>query len=86
LMTWIGIGLITVVGFIIMVPLLVVGSWFVIINAILGLVNGTTWVLDQMWGTVRGGKRRPGSNHTSGSPIQSAGSIAPTLQPAFERK
>lgn len=87
LMTWIGIGIVTVVGFIVLVPLLVIGSWFVIINTILGVVNGTAWLLDQMWRSVRG-KRRPALNvaRISDLGIPVAGSTSPTLQPAFERK
>lgn len=88
LMIWIGIGIVTVVGFIVLVPLLVIGSWFVIVTVILGLVDGAVWLVDGWWKTVRGGKRRPGVSvaRLSDSQIQPAGSLSPTLQPAFERK
>ena len=59
LMMWIVVGIVAVLGFIVLVPVLVVGSWFVIITVILGLADGTIWLLDQGWARMRGGKRRP---------------------------
>ena len=46
-------------GFIVLVPLLVVGSWFVIITVMMGLVDGAVWVLDEGWTRIRVGKRPP---------------------------
>ena len=59
LLMWIVVGIVAVLGFIVLVPVLVVGSWFVIITVILGLADGTIWLLDQGWARMRGGKRRP---------------------------
>ena len=59
LMMWIVMGIVAVLGFIVLVPVLVVGSWFVIITVILGLADGAIWLLDEWWTRMRGGKRRP---------------------------
>ncbi|HZC82351.1 MAG TPA: hypothetical protein VE222_11685 [Nitrospiraceae bacterium] len=60
LLMWIVVGIVAVLGFVVLVPVLVVGSWFVVITVILGLADGAIWVLDEGWRTVRGRKRRPG--------------------------
>lgn len=57
LVMWIGVGIIAALGGIVLVPVLVVGSWFVVITVILGLADGTTWLLDQGWKKNRGGRR-----------------------------
>ena len=44
-----------VLGFIVLVPVLVVGTWFVVMTVILGLADGILWVLDQGWKKNRGG-------------------------------
>ena len=60
LMMWIVVGIVAVLGFIVLVPVLVVGSWFVIITVMMGLADGAIWLLDEWWTRMRGGKRRPG--------------------------
>ena len=59
LLMWIVVGIVAVLGFVVLVPVLVVGSWFVIITVILRLADGAIWLLDQGWARMRGGKRRP---------------------------
>lgn len=49
LMMWIVVGIVAGLGFIVLVPVLVVGTWFVVMTVILGLVDGTIWLLDQGW-------------------------------------
>ena len=39
-----------------LVPTLVVGSWFVIIYVVVGMIDGILWLLDQGWRT-RGGRK-----------------------------
>jgi hypothetical protein len=54
LLLWIVVGVVAGVGFIALVPVLVVGGWFVVITVILGLADRTIWLLDQMGKLVRG--------------------------------
>ena len=49
LMMWIVVGIVAALGGIVLVPVLVVGTWFVVITVILGLADGATWLLDQGW-------------------------------------
>jgi hypothetical protein len=49
LMMWIVVGIVAGLGFIVLVPVLVVGTWFVVLTVILGLADGTIWLLDQGW-------------------------------------
>ena len=57
LVMWIVVGIVAALGGIVLVPVLVVGSWFVVITVILGLADGATWLLDQGWKKNRGGRR-----------------------------
>ena len=68
LMMWILVGIVAALGVIVLVPVLVVGTWFVVITVIMGLADGTIWLLDQGWTRIRGEKRRPG-----GTPAPSRG-------------
>jgi hypothetical protein len=54
LVMWIVVG---IVAGIVLVPVLVVGTWFVVLTVILGLADGTIWLLDQGWKKNRGGSR-----------------------------
>ena len=49
LMMWIVVWIVAGLGFIVLVPVLVVGTWFVVFTVILGLADGTIWLLDQGW-------------------------------------
>ena len=49
LVMWIVVGIVAGLGFIVLVPVLVVGTWFVVLTVILGLADGTIWLLDQGW-------------------------------------
>ena len=51
LVMWIVVGIVAGLGFIVLVPVLVVGTWFVVLTVILGLADGTIW----FW--IRGGRR-----------------------------
>src|SRR5881628_2509578 len=55
---WIVIGIVAVLGFIVLVPVLVVGTWYVVITVIMGLADGAIWLLDEGWRTIRGRKSR----------------------------
>jgi len=46
---WIVVGIIAGLGCIVLAPVLVVGTWFVVMTVILGLADGTIWLLDQGW-------------------------------------
>jgi hypothetical protein len=46
-------------GFVVLVPVLVVGIWFVVITVILGLADGTLWLLDQGWKKKREATPQP---------------------------
>src|SRR5437879_5342485 len=59
LVMWIVIGIVAVLGFIVLVPVLVVGGWYVVISVIMGLADGAIWLLDEGWRTIRGRKSRP---------------------------
>ena len=41
-----------------LVPVLVVGTWYVVITVIMGLADGAIWLLDEGWRTIRGRKSR----------------------------
>ena len=58
LVMWIVIGIVAVLGFIVLVPVLVVGTWYVVITVIMGLADGAIWLLDEGWRTIRGRKSR----------------------------
>jgi len=58
LVMWIAIGIVAVLGFIVLVPVLVVGTWYVVITVIMGLADGAIWLLDKGWRTIRGRKSR----------------------------
>ena len=45
--------IILVVGFIVLVPVLVVGGWYVVITVIMGLADGAIWLLDRGWRKIR---------------------------------
>ena len=51
---WIVIGIVAVLGFIVIVPVLVVGTWYVVITVIMGLADGAVWLLDEGWRRIRG--------------------------------
>ncbi|MGH9782687.1 MAG: hypothetical protein ACRD88_00750 [Terriglobia bacterium] len=57
LVMWIVVGIVAGLGGIVLVPVLVVGTWFVVMTVILGLADGTLWLLDQGWKKNRGGRR-----------------------------
>jgi hypothetical protein len=48
---WIVIGIVAVLGFVVLVPVLVVGTWYVVITVIMGLADGAIWLLDEGWKT-----------------------------------
>ena len=58
LVNWIVIRIAAVLGVIVLVPVLVVGGWYVVITVIMGLADGAIWVLDEGWRTIRGRKSR----------------------------
>jgi hypothetical protein len=58
LVMWIVTGIVAVLGFIVLVPVLVVGTWYVVITVIMGLADGAIWLLDGGWRTLYGRKSR----------------------------
>jgi hypothetical protein len=59
LVMWIVLGIVAGLGFIVLVPVLVVGTWFVVLTVILGLADGTIWLLDQGWKKKKNRKATP---------------------------
>jgi len=68
LLMWIVGGIVAAVAIIALVPVLVIGGWFVIITVIMGLADGAIALLDQRWKMIRGRKKRAGL-----SPVPSLG-------------
>jgi hypothetical protein len=50
---WIGIGIVGGVGLVILIPVLVVGGWFIVVTLIMGFVDKTVGIVDQGWQTIR---------------------------------
>lgn len=48
-MLWIVGGIIAVPVAILLVPVLVVGTWLVVMTVIIGIADGGLWVLDRGW-------------------------------------
>lgn len=55
---WIVVGIVAGLGALALIPLLVVGGWFVVITVILGLADGAIWLLDQGWRKIRPGVKQ----------------------------
>ena len=53
LLLWIVVGIIVALGVLVLAPLLIVGSWFIIISVILGVADGAIWLLDEGWRKIR---------------------------------
>jgi hypothetical protein len=53
LLVWIAVGIVVGLAVLALAPLLIVGSWFMIITAVLGLADGAIWLLDQGWRPIR---------------------------------
>ena len=51
LVMWIVLGPLVMLAWIALIPLLVVGTWWVVMTAILGLSDGIIWLLDRRWRT-----------------------------------
>ncbi|MDH4194421.1 MAG: hypothetical protein OEY80_14945 [Nitrospirota bacterium] len=51
LVMWIVVWPLVMLAGIALIPILVVGTWFVVMTAILGLSDGIIWVLDRRWRT-----------------------------------
>jgi uncharacterized membrane protein len=49
LVMWIVVGPVVMLACIALIPVLVVGTWFVVMTVILGLSDGIIWVLDRRW-------------------------------------
>ena len=49
LVMWIIVGILAGAAAIVMIPVLVVGTWYVVMTVTLGLVDGIVWLLDQRW-------------------------------------
>ncbi len=50
---WIGIWVVAGVGLLALIPVLVVGGWFIVVTLIMGLGDKTIGLLDQGWKTIR---------------------------------
>lgn len=62
LLMWIVGGGIAAVAIIVLVPLLVIGGWFVIITVVMGLADGVIALLDHSWKMIRDRQKRAGLN------------------------
>ena len=49
LVMWIVVVPVVMLTCMALIPLLVVGTWYVVMNVILGLSDGIIWVLDRRW-------------------------------------
>ena len=49
LVMWIIVGILMGAAAIALIPVLVVGTWYVVMTVTLGLVDGIVWLLDQQW-------------------------------------
>lgn len=46
---WIMVGILAGLASIVLIPVLVIGTWYVVMTVTLGLVDGIVWLLDQRW-------------------------------------
>ena len=69
-MLWIIGGIIAVPVAILLVPVLVVGTWFVVMTVIMGIADGGLWVLDRGW---KEPARKSRSEATRVRPVQVLG-------------
>lgn len=51
LVMWIGVGIVVGLACVALIPVLVVGLWYVIITLLLGFSDGIIWLLDRRWRT-----------------------------------
>jgi hypothetical protein len=49
LVMWIMVGILAGAASIVLIPVLVLGTWYVVMTVTLGLVDGIVWLLDQRW-------------------------------------
>jgi hypothetical protein len=59
---WIAIGIVAGLAFLVLVPVLVLGTWFVVMTVTVGLADGAIWLLDQRWRRTRNRDSRPDVN------------------------
>jgi hypothetical protein len=52
LVIWVVVGTVVGLACIALIPVLVVGTWFVVMTLVLGLSDGIIWVLDRRWRTA----------------------------------
>jgi hypothetical protein len=52
LVMWIVVWIVVGLACIALIPILVVGTWYVVLTVILGLSDGIIWVLDRRWRTA----------------------------------
>jgi hypothetical protein len=81
-MLWIVGGIIAVLVAILLVPVLVVGTWFVIMTVIMGIADGILWMLDQGWKRpVR--KSRSEATHVRPVKVSATGRDTPPVLPGL---
>jgi len=49
LVMWIMVGILAGLASIVLIPVLVIGTWYVVMTVTMGLVDGIVWLLDQRW-------------------------------------
>jgi hypothetical protein len=49
LLMWIVVGIVAGLAFLVLVPVLVLGTWFVVMTMTVGLADGAIWLLDRRW-------------------------------------
>lgn len=74
---WIVVWMIAGMVAVALIPVLVVGTWFVIMTLILGVADGGIWILDLGSKMNRGRKNRPRSIPTPSEDIDAKGKKAP---------
>jgi hypothetical protein len=50
---WVGIWIVAGICLLILIPVLVIGGWFIVVTLIMGLFDKTIGLLDQGWKTIR---------------------------------
>jgi hypothetical protein len=53
------VGIVALLGVIVLIPVLVIGGWYVVITVLLGLADGAIWLLEQGWRKIRKVQRAP---------------------------
>ncbi len=51
LIMWIGMGMLVGVACLVLIPVMVVGTWYVVLTTMLGISDGILWIVARNWKT-----------------------------------